>query len=124
MTSDQARSGPCGTGSARTSAITRAATMPTTWVTATTARSGARRLSMPPPKSPVPQVIADARPRSTTARPDPVSGRRHPFGLGVDVRGHRTRQLHHAVGDVVVAIRGGQVDHLEGRGQLPEQPQG
>jgi hypothetical protein len=61
--------------------------MPTTWTTSETPRTGARRLAQPPPKSPAPQAIAEARPKTTTAEPGPngsAVGDSLWFGAGAD----------------------------------------
>src|SRR3954462_4393881 len=85
-------SGGAGNGSPRATASTRAATAPTPWVTATTASTGARRVTRPPPKSPDPQHSAEARPRTTTATSGARSASGRLLERGVAVDGGRTVQ--------------------------------
>src|SRR4029079_125693 len=78
------------------------------------------------PKSPAPQAIAEARPKTTTARPGPAgSAVGGPRGDGlrgvVDFR--RTLEGDDRVGGRVVAIGRRQVDHLEVAGDLAEELQ-
>src|SRR3954453_4553198 len=115
-------SGSEGNGSPRGSAGMRAAIAPAACVTATTASTRARRVTRPPPKSPVPQLRAEARPRTTTATSGArsTSGRLLERRVAVD-RG-RPIEHDHLVGLPVVAVRRRQVDHLEVAGDLAQQP--
>src|SRR3954462_12202758 len=114
-------SGSEGNGSPRASARMSAAIAPTACVTATTASTGARRVTRPPPKSPVPQQRAEARPRTTTA----TSGVRSASGglleRGVAVDRGGAVEDDDLVGELVVAVRRRQVDHLEVARDLPEE---
>src|SRR5512140_1028402 len=112
-------------------ATTSAAPAPIAWAAARTARTGALRPVSPPPKSAAPHAAAEARPRTTDRAAGSIerpSGDGRGAGLlGVVGRGverGRARQDDDAVGLCVVARRGGQVDHLEVRGQLAKDPNG
>src|SRR5690349_10623140 len=123
-TTASAVSGVDGNGSPRTTASPRAAKPPIACVTATTESTGARRVTSPPPKSPDPQKSAEARPRTTPATPGArsASGRLLESGVAVDRR--RALEDHDLVGLVVVALRGGQVDHLEVARDLAQELEG
>src|SRR6478735_3156051 len=121
-TTDHARSAPCGNGSPRASARPSASSIPTSCVPRTTPRTGARRESVPPPKSPAPQASALTRPRRMTAEPGPNgSGRGRLLRLLVAVGGGRAVEDDHLVGEGVVAVRGREVDHLEVGGDLAQE---
>src|SRR5918993_1022953 len=117
-------SGADGNGSASRIPRPSAATMPTSWVMPTTPNNGARRVISPPPKSPAPQLSAETRPSTTTAAPGPSSGSGWFLGLDVPVGRGRSRELHDAIGQRVVAVRRREVDHLEVGRDLLEQLQG
>src|SRR4051794_29566135 len=89
------------------------------------AKTEARRPVQPPPKSPAPQLTAEARPNATTARSDAAgSAVGH---SGCDRRGPSIVHFHRSVEDDdgvrcgVVPIGGGQIDHLEVGGELAQE---
>ena len=106
---------------AAATASASAATAPTSWVTPTTPSTGARRLTSPPPKSPVPQLSAESRPRTTTATSGPSSGRRGLLGSTWPSDGGWAVEHDHRVGERVVPVRRRQVDDLEVGRDLAQQ---
>src|SRR5690349_15308128 len=112
-----------GKGSRMAMATRAMTTTPKPSTTSATPSTAARRPDQPPMKSPAPQLIADASPKTMTARPGPAgSAMDRPYGLGVrdvrDVGGgivhvRWAQQLDDRVGGRVVPIGRGHVDHLE-----------
>src|SRR5262245_13209361 len=125
----QPRSTGAGSGSPRIRESSAVSRHGTARLTSTTPNSGARRLRSPPPKSAVPQAAAESSPSTTVAMPGPstsaVGGRPRRLGrLGcAAVHGRRPTQLDDLVGDAVVAVGRGQVDHLEVVGDLAQELQ-
>src|SRR5688572_15476599 len=121
---DQPMSTGAGTGSARRTASSSAATMPTSWVARTRTTTVIRRLTSPPPKSPAPHVIAAKSPNTITdagpnGPPSPID--EGGLGCGLGVRGDGGGQLHDDIGHVVVPVGWSQVDHLEVGRQVAQQ---
>src|SRR5258705_7612723 len=118
-----AGSGPVSFASSQRAA---ARTMPMTWTTNETPRTAPRRLAQPPPKSPAPHEIAEARPKATTDEPPSRSGVGRASGARsreiVDLR--RAAQRHDGVRRPVVTIRGRQVDDLEVAGDVAQELEG
>src|SRR4051812_29617816 len=100
-------------------------TAPTRSTTIAMAKTDARRPVQPPPKSPAPQLTAEARPNATTARSDAAGSAVGSAGCdrlaSSVVHFHRAVEDDDRVGRRIIAIAGGQVDHLEVRGELTQE---